>query len=159
MRFIATGHSLFGIPNALLVGSGRRRGVFLLNRRLSAAPSCDRQPRARGLPLRCTHPHGRNGGVRSLRRSVGLRRRAAAGYASKAAQRWVTPSAGIAAVVLGGVDPRRPRQLPGTVVGVILITCCSRSFGDAEEEFGRRHLRLVIVAMLLIYGRGKRYSE
>ena len=71
-------------------------------------------------------------------------------------------TAAIAAVVLGGTSILGGRgSYLGTVAGVILITLLQSILSVMQmEEFGR-HVTygMVIVAMLLIYGRGKRYSE
>ena len=87
-----------------------------------------------------------------------------AGYASKAAQAMGDPYLlpAIAAVVLGGTSILGGRgSYLGTVAGVILITLLQSILSVMQmEEFGR-HVTygVVIIAMLLIYGRGKRYSE
>src|SRR6185369_4443326 len=85
-----------------------------------------------------------------------------AGYASKAAQSmgdaYLLPS--IAAVVLGGTSILGGRgKYLGTIAGVILITLLQSILSVMQmPEFGR-HVTygVVIIAMLLIYGRGRRY--
>ena len=81
-----------------------------------------------------------------------------AGYASKAAQAmgdpYLLPS--IAAVVLGGTSILGGRgSYLGTVAGVILITLLQSILSVMQmEEFGRQVIYgLVIIAMLLLYGR------
>ena len=95
MRFIATGHSVLRHSEcAAGVGGGRRR------RRLPADAHDvrphglrDRQPRARGLPLRCAHAHGRDGGVRA--RPAACRPSAACcspATPARRRRRWATPT-------------------------------------------------------------------
>ena len=86
-----------------------------------------------------------------------------AGYAGKAAQSmgdaYLLPS--IAAVVLGGTSILGGRgSYIGTIAGVILITLLQSILSVMQiEEFGRHVIYgVVIVAMLLIYGRGSRHS-
>ena len=81
-----------------------------------------------------------------------------AGYASQAAQAmgdaYLLPS--IAAVVLGGTSILGGRgSYLGTVAGVILITLLQSILSVMQmEEFGRQMIYgLVIIAMLLLYGR------
>jgi ribose transport system permease protein len=87
-----------------------------------------------------------------------------AGYASKAAQAMGDPYLlpAIAAVVLGGTSILGGRgSYLGTVAGVILITLLQSILSVMQmEEFGR-HVTygVVILAMLLIYGRGRPHSE
>ena len=87
-----------------------------------------------------------------------------AGYASKAAQAMGDPYLlpAIAAVVLGGTSILGGRgSYFGTVAGVILVTLLQSILSVMQmEEFGR-HVTygVVIVAMLLIYGRGRRHAE
>ena len=87
-----------------------------------------------------------------------------AGYASKAAQAMGDPYLlpAIAAVVLGGTSILGGRgNYLGTVAGVILITLLQSILSVMQiEEFGRHVIfGVVIVAMLLMYGRGRRYAE
>ena len=68
----------------------------------------------------------------------------------------------IAAVVLGGTSILGGRgSYLGTVAGVILITLLQSILSVMQiEEFGRHVIYgVVIIAMLLIYGRGRKYSE
>ena len=87
-----------------------------------------------------------------------------AGYASKAAQSmgdaYLLPA--IAAVVLGGTNILGGRgSYLGTIAGVILITLLQSILSVMQiEEFGRHVIYgVVIVAMLLLYGRGRKHSE
>ena len=87
-----------------------------------------------------------------------------AGYAGKAAQSmgdaYLLPS--IAAVVLGGTSILGGRgSYLGTIAGVILITLLQSILSVMQiEEFGRHVIYgVVIIAMLLIYGRGHKHSE
>ena len=84
-----------------------------------------------------------------------------AGYASKAAQAmgdaYLLPS--IAAVVLGGTSILGGRgSYLGTVAGVILITLLQSILSVMQmPEAGRQIIYgVVIIAMLLLYGRGIR---
>jgi ribose transport system permease protein len=87
-----------------------------------------------------------------------------AGYASKAAQAMGDPYLlpAIAAVVLGGTSILGGRgSYVGTVAGVILITLLQSILSVMQmPEYGR-HVTygVVIIAMLLIYGRGRRHSD
>jgi ribose transport system permease protein len=160
MRFIATGHGLLGIPNALLIwiaiGSG---AVFLLgrttfgravyaigNRERAAYLSGVRTQRIVLLAFALCGGLSAFGGV------------LLAGYASKAAQAMGDPYLlpAIAAVVLGGTSilGGRGRYL-GTVAGVILVTLLQSILSVMQiEEFGRHVIYgVVIIAMLLLYGR------
>jgi len=166
MRFIATGQSLLGIPNALLVWTAVGiAAVFLLTRTTFGRTVC-----AIGNRERAAYLSGARtllvvmaafalSGALSAFGGVLL-----AGYASKAAQAMGDPYLlpAIAAVVLGGTSILGGRgSYLGTVAGVILITLLQSILSVMQmEEFGR-HVTygVVIIAMLLIYGRGKRYSE
>ena len=87
-----------------------------------------------------------------------------AGYASKAAQAMGDPYLlpAIAAVVLGGTSILGGRgNYLGTVAGVILITLLQSILSVMQmPEFGR-HVTygVVIIAMLLIYGRGRKHYD
>jgi ribose transport system permease protein len=166
MRFLATGHVAFGIPNALLVWAGvGAAAVFLLTR-----TTFGRTVYAIGNRERAAYLSGARtrmvvmaafalSGALSAFGGVLL-----AGYASKAAQAMGDPYLlpAIAAVVLGGTSILGGRgSYLGTVAGVILITLLQSILSVMQmEEFGR-HVTygVVIIAMLLIYGRGKRYSD
>jgi len=86
-----------------------------------------------------------------------------AGYAGKAAQSMGDPYLlpAIAAVVLGGTSILGGRgKYVGTVAGVILITLLQSILSVMQmAEFGRQIIYgVVIIAMLLLYGREKRTS-
>src|SRR5579863_4391034 len=163
MRFIATSQTLFGLPNAVivwaLVGGG---AVFLLNRTLFGRYVYAIGNRERAVYL---------SGVDSQRvvmlafaLSGGLSAFGGvllAGYASKAAQgmgdAYLLPS--IAAVVLGGASILGGRgSYLGTVAGVILITLLQSILSVVQMPEAGRQITygIVIVAMLLLYGRESR---
>jgi len=166
MRFIATGHSLAGIPNSLivwaLIGTG---AVFLLSR-----TTFGRVVYAIGNRERAAYLSGARtklvvlasfalAGALSAFGGVLL-----AGYASKAAQAMGDPYLlpAIAAVVLGGTSILGGRgNYLGTVAGVILITLLQSILSVMQiEEYGRHVIYGgVIITMLLVYGRGRRPSE
>jgi len=166
MRTLATGTTLLGIPNSLLVwivlGAA---AVFLLTR-----TTFGRAVYAIGNSERAVYLSG----VKSQRIimlafaiSGGLSAFGGvllAGYASKAAQAMGDPYLlpAIAAVVLGGTSILGGRgSYLGTVAGVILVTLLQSILSVMQmEEFGR-HVTygVVIIAMLLIYGRGRRHAE
>jgi ribose transport system permease protein len=160
MRLIATGHTLFGIPNALivwaLVGGAT---VFLLSRTTFGRAIYGIGNRERAAYL---------SGVKTQRVVLftfaiagGLSAFGGillAGYASKAAQAmgdaYLLPS--IAAVVLGGASILGGRgSYIGTIAGVILITLLQSILSVIQmEEAGRQVIYgVVIIAMLLLYGR------
>ena len=124
MRFLATGDTLLGIPNALVVWAIIGAcAIFLLTRTTFG---------------------------RSVY-AIGNRERAA--YLS---------GARTGAVVLGGTSILGGRgNYLGTVAGVILITLLQSILSVMQiEEFGRHVIYgVVILAMLLIYGRGSKHSE
>jgi ribose transport system permease protein len=87
-----------------------------------------------------------------------------AGYASKAAQSmgddYLLPA--IAAVVLGGTSILGGRgSYLGTIAGVILVTLLQSILSVMQvPEFGRQIIYgVVIVAMLLHYGRGSKVAS
>jgi ribose transport system permease protein len=160
MRLIATGHTLFGIPNALivwaLVGGAT---VFLLSRTTFGRAIYGIGNRERAAYL---------SGVKTQRVVLftfaiagGLSAFGGillAGYASKAAQAmgdaYLLPS--IAAVVLGGASILGGRgSYIGTIAGLILITLLQSILSVIQmEEAGRQVIYgVVIIAMLLLYGR------
>jgi ribose transport system permease protein len=163
MRFIATGHSLFGIPNALLVWSViAAAAVFLLTRTIFG-----RTVYAIGNRERAAYLSGartRAVVLASFAIAGGLSAFGGvllAGYASKAAQAMGDPYLlpAIAAVVLGGTSILGGRgNYLGTVAGVILITLLQSILSVMQiEEYGRHVIYGgVIIGMLLIYGRGRR---
>jgi ribose transport system permease protein len=166
MRFLATGHSVLGIPNALLVWIVVGIAfVFLLTRTMFgrvvyAIGNRERAAYLSGARTRLVVmvAFALAGGLSAFGGVL------LAGYASKAAQAMGDPYLlpAIAAVVLGGTSilGGRGRYL-GTVAGVILITLLQSILSVMQiEEFGRHVIYgVVIIAMLLIYGRGRRHSE
>ena len=166
MRYIATGQDLLGIPNALLVWALiGAAAVFLLSR-----TSFGRVVYAIGNRERAAYLSGARtqlvllgsfalAGALSAFGGVLL-----AGYASKAAQAMGDPylMPAIAAVVLGGTSILGGRgNYLGTVAGVILITLLQSILSVMQiEEFGRHVIYgVVIIAMLLVYGRGRRHAD
>jgi len=160
MRFIATGDTLLGVPNALVVwivvGAV---AVFLLTR-----TTFGRTVYAIGNRERAAYLSGARtqavvmaafaiaGGLSALGGVL------LAGYASKAAQAMGDPYLlpAIAAVVLGGTSILGGRgSYVGTVAGVILITLLQSilSVVQIEEAFRQLIYGAVIITMLLIYGR------
>ena len=160
MRFLATGSTLLGIPNALLVWAAvGAAATFLLTR-----TTFGRAVYGIGNSERAVYLSG----VRSQRivmlafaLSGGLSAFGGvllAGYASKAAQgmgdAYLLPA--IAAVVLGGTSILGGRgSYLGTVAGVILVTLLQSILSVMQiEEAGRQMIYgIVIIAMLLLYGR------
>jgi ribose transport system permease protein len=166
MRFIATGDTVFGIPNALLVWAAiGAAAVFLLtrttfgrvvyaigNRERAAYLSGARTQRVVLIAFALAGGLSAFGGV------------LLAGYASKAAQAMGDPYLlpAIAAVVLGGTSILGGRgNYLGTVAGVILITLLQSILSVMQiEEYGRHVIYgVVIIVMLLIYGRARRPWE
>lgn len=166
MRFIATGNSLFGIPNALLVWAAiGAAAVFLFTR-----TTFGRTVYAIGNRERAAYLSGARTQLvvlASFAIAGGLSAFGGvllAGYASKAAQAMGDPYLlpAIAAVVLGGTSILGGRgNYLGTVAGVILITLLQSILSVMQiEEYGRHVIYGgVIIAMLLIYGRGRRPTE
>ncbi|KQU74562.1 MULTISPECIES: ABC transporter permease [unclassified Rhizobacter] len=160
MRFIATGHSLLGIPNALLVWAAVGAGaVFVLTRTtfgrcVYAIGNRERAAYLSGARTRLVvmAAFAVAGGLSAFGGVL------LAGYASKAAQAMGDPYLlpAIAAVVLGGTSILGGRgHYLGTVAGVILITLLQSILSVMQIEEWGRHLIYggVIVAMLLLYGR------
>jgi len=166
MRVIATGDAVLGIPNAVLVWAAVGvAAVFLLTRTtfgrtVYAIGNRERAAYLSGARTRMvvTAAFALSGGLSAFGGVL------LAGYASKAAQAMGDPYLlpAIAAVVLGGTSILGGRgSYLGTVAGVILITLLQSILSVMQmPEFGR-HVTygVVIIAMLLIYGRGRRYSE
>lgn len=161
MRFIATGHSLAGIPNALLVWAVvGAAAVFVLTRTtfgrcVYAIGNRERAAYLSGARTRAVvmTAFAVAGGLSAFGGVL------LAGYASKAAQAMGDPYLlpAIAAVVLGGTSILGGRgHYLGTVAGVILITLLQSILSVMQIEEWGRHLIYggVIVAMLLLYGRG-----
>jgi ribose transport system permease protein len=163
MRTLATGELFFGLPNALivwaLVGAG---AIFLLNR-----TTFGRAVYGIGNRERAAYLSGINtqrvvliafalaGGLSAFGGVL------LAGYASKAAQAmgdaYLLPA--IAAVVLGGASILGGRgSYLGTVAGVILITLLQSILSVVQMPEAGRQITygIVIVAMLLLYGRESR---
>ena len=166
MRFLATGDTLFGVPNALVVWAVIGAcALFLLNR-----TTFGRTVYATGNRERAAYLSGARTGavvIAAFALAGGLSAFGGvllAGYASKAAQAMGDPYLlpAIAAVVLGGTSILGGRgSYLGTVAGVILITLLQSILSVMQiEEFGRHVIYgVVIIAMLLIYGRGRKFSE
>jgi ribose transport system permease protein len=164
MRYLATGFTIPGIPNAVVAWAVTGAlTVFLLTR-----TTFGRAVYGIGNRERAAYLSGINtrrvvmlafaiSGALSALGGVLL-----AGYASKAAQSmgdaYLLPS--IAAVVLGGTHILGGRgSYLGTVAGVILITLLQSILSVMQmEEAGRQLIYgVVIIAMLLLYGRGAKY--
>jgi ribose transport system permease protein len=161
MRYLATGFAIPGIPNAVIVWAVIGAAtIFLLTR-----TTFGRSVYGIGNRERAAYLSGINtrrvvmiafaiSGALSAFGGVLL-----AGYASKAAQSmgdaYLLPS--IAAVVLGGTHILGGRgSYYGTVAGVILITLLQSILSVMQmPEAGRQIVYgVVIIAMLLLYGRG-----
>jgi ribose transport system permease protein len=162
MRFIATGNVVFGIPNALIVWAVvGAAAVFLLSkttfgRAVYAIGNRERAAYLSGIDTQrvVMLAFALSGGLSAFGGIL------LAGYASKAAQAmgdaYLLPS--IAAVVLGGTSILGGRgSYLGTVAGVILITLLQSILSVMQmPEAGRQIIYgVVIVAMLLLYGREK----
>ena len=160
MRYLATGFTIPGVPNAViiwaLIGAAM---VFVLTR-----SSFGRAVYGIGNRERAAYLSGidtRRVVLIAFAVSGGLSAFGGvllAGYASKAAQSmgdaYLLPS--IAAVVLGGTSILGGRgSYLGTVAGVILITLLQSILSVMQmPEAGRQIIYgVVIVAMLLLYGR------
>jgi ribose transport system permease protein len=166
MRVLATGETLLGIPNAVLVWAvvGIAAVVLLtrttFGRTVYAIGNRERAAYLSGARTRLVVMSAfALSGALSAFGGVLL-----AGYASKAAQAMGDPYLlpAIAAVVLGGTSILGGRgSYVGTVAGVILITLLQSILSVMQmPEFGRHvSYGIVIVAMLLVYGRGRRPSE
>jgi ribose transport system permease protein len=166
MRILATGETLLGIPNAVLVWAvvGIAAVVLLtrttFGRTVYAIGNRERAAYLSGARTRLVVMSAfALSGALSAFGGVLL-----AGYASKAAQAMGDPYLlpAIAAVVLGGTSILGGRgSYVGTVAGVILITLLQSILSVMQmPEFGRHvSYGIVIVAMLLVYGRGRGPSE
>lgn len=165
MRFLATGTSFFGLPNALVVWAVIGAAtVWLLTRTtfgrtVYAIGNRERAAYLSGARTRAvvTAAFAIAGGLSALGGVL------LAGYASKAAQAMGDPYLlpAIAAVVLGGTSILGGRgHYVGTVAGVMLITLLQSILSVMQmEEFGRHIIYgVVIIGMLLVYGRGARTS-
>ena len=166
MRVIATGDSIAGIPNAVIVWAVVGiAAVFLLarttfGRTVYAIGNRERAAYLSGARTRLVvmTAFAIAGGLSAFGGVL------LAGYASKAAQAMGDPYLlpAIAAVVLGGTSILGGRgNYLGTVAGVILITLLQSILSVMQmPEFGR-HVTygVVIIAMLLIYGRGRKHYD
>jgi ribose transport system permease protein len=166
MRFLATGHSLLGIPNALIVWAVLGAGaVFLLTRTtfgrvVYAIGNRERAAYLSGARTRLVVlvTFALAGGLSAFGGVL------LAGYASKAAQAMGDPYLlpAIASVVLGGTSILGGRgNYIGTVAGVILITLLQSILSVMQIEEWCRHVvyGVVILGMLLVYGRGRRTGD
>ena len=166
MHLLATGRSLLGIPNALLVwmviGGAT---MFLLHRStlgrsVYAVGNRERAAYLSGIDTRrVTLLVFTIAGACSAAAGVLL-----TGYSTKAYQAmgdaYLLPA--IAAVVLGGTNILGGKgSYLGTVVGVILITLLQSILSVMQiPEMGRQIIYgVVIITMLLVYGRGRRHSD
>src|ERR1700678_1512367 len=163
MRALATGELFFGLPNALIVWAVVGAGaIFLLNR-----TTFGRAVYGIGNRERAAYLSGINtqrvvliafalaGGLSAFGGVL------LAGYASKAAQAMGDPYLlpAIAGVVLGGASILGGRgSYFGTVAGVILITLLQSILSVVQMPEAGRQITygIVIVAMLLLYGRESR---
>ncbi len=162
MRYLATGFTIPGVPNAVVVWAiiGAIT-VFVLSRTSFGRAVYGIGNRERAAYLSGINTRGvvmiafAASGALSAFGGVLL-----AGYASKAAQSmsdaYLLPA--IAAVVLGGTSILGGRgSYLGTVAGVILITLLQSILSVMQmAEFGRQIIYgVVIIAMLLLYGRDR----
>jgi ribose transport system permease protein len=166
MHFIATGRSLFGIPNAVLVWAAVGIAtVFLLTR-----TSFGRAVYAIGNSERAAYLSGADtrrviflafvisGGL------AGFAGVLLSGHSTNAYQSMGDPYLlpAIAAVVLGGTSILGGRgTYLGTVAGVILITLIQSILSVIQmPEAGRQVIYgVVIIVMLLVYGRGEKVQS
>jgi ribose transport system permease protein len=166
MHLIATGRSVLGIPNALLVwlvvGAATMflLGRTTLGRSIYGVGNRERAAYLSGIDTRrvvllCFVLAG----ACSAAAGVLL-----TGYSTKAYQAmgdaYLLPA--IAAVVLGGTNILGGRgTYLGTVVGVVLITLLQSILSVMQiPEMGRQIIYgIVIITMLLVYGRGRRHSD
>ena len=163
MHFLATGRSILNIPNALFVWIAVGAAtIFLLGRTtfgrtVYAIGNKERAAYLSGLPTQRVI-------MLAFMASGGLSAFAGvllAGYSTKAYQSMGDPYLlpAVAAVVLGGTSILGGRgSYLGTVAGVILITLLQSILSVMQmPEAGRQIIYgVVIVCMLLIYGRQKR---
>ncbi|MBY5441135.1 ABC transporter permease [Rhizobium leguminosarum] len=162
MRFLATGYTIPGLPNGVLVWlCVGLAAVFMLTRTtfgrsLYAIGNRERAAYMSGIDTRriTLLAFVISGGLSALGGVL------LAGYASKASQSmgdaYLLPS--IAAVVLGGTHVLGGKgSYLGTVAGVILITLLQSILSVMQiEEAGRQLIYgAVIICMLLLYGRQK----
>jgi len=163
MRFIATGRTIFNIPNALFVWIAVGAAtIFLLSRTsfgraIYAIGNRERAAYLSGLPTQLVTliAFTMSGGLSA---SAGV---LLAGYSTKAYQSMGDPYLlpAVAAVVLGGTNILGGRgSYVGTIAGVILITLLQSILSVMQiEEAGRQLIYgAVIIGMLLVYGRQRR---
>jgi ribose transport system permease protein len=163
MHLLATGRSWLGIPNALLlwIAVGAATSFVLhrttLGRAIYAVGNRERAAYLSGIDTRRVTlvVFGAAGALSGLAGAL------LAGYSNKAYQGmgdgYLMPA--IAAVVLGGTQIQGGKgSYLGTVIGVILITLLQSILSVMQiPEFGRQMVNgLVILALLLTYGRGRR---
>lgn len=161
MRTLAAG-TVLGVPTAVLVWAVTGAvAVFLLNRTtfgraVYGIGNSERAAYLSGVPVKrvVMIAFALSGGLAAFGGVL------LAGYAGKAAQSmgdaYLLPA--IAAVVLGGTSILGGRgSYLGTIAGVILITLLQSILSVMQiAEFGRQIIYgVVIVAMLLLYGREK----
>jgi len=160
MRYLATGFTIPGLPNAVIcwaaIGAAT---VFLLTRTtfgrsVYGIGNRERAAYLSGISTRriVISVFAISGGLSAFGGVL------LAGYASKAAQSmgdaYLLPA--IAAVVLGGTSILGGRgSYLGTVAGVMLITLLQSILSVMQmPEFGRQIIYgIVIIGMLLLYGR------
>jgi ribose transport system permease protein len=161
MRYLATGFLVPGVPNAVLIWAiVGAVAIFVLTR-----TTFGRSVYGIGNQERAAYLSGINTRRIVLIAFVSSGALSAfggtllAGYASKAAQSmgdsYLLPS--IAAVVLGGTSILGGRgSYLGTIAGVILITLLQSILSVMQMPEAGRQITygLVIIAMLLLYGRG-----
>ena len=161
MHYLATGRTVLGIPNALLLWIVLSVAmIFLLTRttlgrKIYAIGNREKAAYLSGIDTRmviliCFVLSGAASGLAGV---------LLAGYATKAYQAmgdaYLLPA--IAAVVLGGTNILGGRgTYAGTIVGTILITLLQSILSVMQiPEMGRQIIYgAVIVVMLLTYGRG-----
>ena len=163
MRYLATAFTIEGLPNAVVVwGIIGVAIVFVLSRTtfgraIYGIGNSERAAYLSGINIRrvVMLTFAVSGGLAAFGGVL------LAGYASKAAQSmgdaYLLPA--IAAVVLGGTSILGGRgSYLGTVAGVILITLLQSILSVMQmPEFGRQIIYgIVIVVMLLLYGRERR---
>jgi ribose transport system permease protein len=165
MKFLGAETTILGLPNAILVWIVVGvLAVTLLNRTtfgraVYGIGNRERAAYLSGIPTQrvVMLAFALSGGLAAFAGVL------LAGYAGKAAQSmgdaYLLPA--IAAVVLGGTSILGGRgSYVGTVAGVILITLLHSILSVMQmAEFGRQIIYgVVIIAMLLLYGREKRFS-
>ncbi len=161
IRWLATGFAVPSVPNAILVWIAVSVAMIFLLRRTSfgrtiyGIGNSERAAYLSGLPTRrvVMLVFVVSGGLSAFAGVL------LAGYASKAAQSmgdaYLLPA--IAAVVLGGTSILGGKgSYLGTVAGVILITLLQSILSVMQiPEAGRQIIYgVVIIVMLLLYGRG-----